>query len=98
MTLDKARKVKMELITHSGKAVVLKPEVALQDGEVIDSMFMSKKALIEFYEKELEDCREGKILFSLRQSHDDEGITSYRIWSLRESVLQRCLRKMEQNL
>ena len=65
MTLDKARKVKMELITHSGKAVVLKPEVALQDGEVIDSMFMSKKALIEFYEKELEDCREGKILFSL---------------------------------
>ncbi|NOX78696.1 MAG: NADP-dependent isocitrate dehydrogenase [Gammaproteobacteria bacterium] len=65
MTLDKARKVKMELITHSGKAVVLKPEVALQDGEVIDSMFMSKKSLIEFYEKELEDCREGKILFSL---------------------------------
>ncbi|MBW4009321.1 NADP-dependent isocitrate dehydrogenase [Moraxella osloensis] len=65
MTLDKARKVKMELITHSGKALVLKPEVALQDGEVIDSMFMSKKALIEFYEKELEDCREGKILFSL---------------------------------
>ena len=65
MTLDKARKVKMELITNSGKALVLKPEVALQDGEVIDSMFMSKKALIEFYEKELEDCREGKILFSL---------------------------------
>ena len=65
MTLDKARKVKMELITHSDKALVLKPEVALQDGEVIDSMFMSKKALIEFYEKELEDCREGKILFSL---------------------------------
>lgn len=65
MTLDKARKIKMELITHSGKALVLKPEVSLQDGEVIDSMFMSKKALIEFYEKELEDCREGKILFSL---------------------------------
>ena len=30
MTLDKARKVKMELITNSGKALVLKPEVALQ--------------------------------------------------------------------
>ena len=65
MTLDNAPKVKMQLITNSGQPLVLKPEVALQDGEVIDSMFMSKKALIEFYEKELEDCREGKILFSL---------------------------------
>ncbi|WP_353236334.1 NADP-dependent isocitrate dehydrogenase [Diaphorobacter ruginosibacter] len=65
MTLDKARDVKMELVTKSGKTVVLKPKVALQAGEVIDSMFMSKKALVAFYEKELEDCREAGILFSL---------------------------------
>jgi isocitrate dehydrogenase len=65
MTLDRARDVKMELITASGKTLVLKPKVALQDGEIIDSMFMSKKALCEFYEKELEDCREAGILFSL---------------------------------
>ncbi|CAL93763.1 NADP-dependent isocitrate dehydrogenase [Azoarcus olearius] len=65
MTLDKARDVKMELLTKSGKAIVLKPKVALLDGEVIDSMFMSKKALLEFYEQQLEDCREAGILFSL---------------------------------
>ncbi|MBS0542822.1 MAG: NADP-dependent isocitrate dehydrogenase [Proteobacteria bacterium] len=65
MTLDKARDVKMELITKSGKTIVLKPKVALLDGEIIDSMFMSKKALCEFYERELEDCREAGILFSL---------------------------------
>ncbi len=65
MTLDKARTVKMELLTKSGKTIVLKPEVALQDAEVIDSMFMSKKALIEFYEKQLDDCKEAGILFSL---------------------------------
>ncbi|WOE32624.1 MULTISPECIES: NADP-dependent isocitrate dehydrogenase [unclassified Acinetobacter] len=65
MTLDRARNVKMELITNSGKTLVLKPKVALQDGEIIDSMFMSKKALCDFYEKELEDCREAGILFSL---------------------------------
>jgi isocitrate dehydrogenase len=35
---------------------VLKPKVALQAGEIIDSMFMSKKALLEFYEKEIEDA------------------------------------------
>ena len=65
MTLDKACDVKMELVTKSGKTVVLKPKVALQAGEVIDSMFMSKKALVEFYEQELEDCRQSGILFSL---------------------------------
>ncbi len=65
MTLDRARDVKMELITRSGKTVVLKPKVSLLDGEIIDSMFMSKKALCEFYEKELDDCREAGILFSL---------------------------------
>ncbi|GAO22916.1 isocitrate dehydrogenase [Alicycliphilus sp. B1] len=65
MTLDKARDVKMELITASGKAIVLKPKVALQAGEIIDSMFMSKKALCEFYERELDDCKEAGILFSL---------------------------------
>ncbi len=65
MTIDKARDVKMELITKSGKTVVLKPKVSLLDGEIIDSMFMSKKALCEFYEKELDDCRDAGILFSL---------------------------------
>ncbi len=33
MTLDKARDVKMELITKSGKTIVLKPKVSLLDGE-----------------------------------------------------------------
>ncbi|GAB2457759.1 NADP-dependent isocitrate dehydrogenase [Comamonas humi] len=65
MTLDKARDVKMELVTKSGKTIVLKPKVALQDGEIIDSMFMSKKALCDFYERELDDCKEAGILFSL---------------------------------
>ena len=65
MTLDRARNVKMELITAKGETIVLKEKVALQDKEIIDSMFMSKKALCDFYEKELEDCREAGILFSL---------------------------------
>ena len=63
MTLDKARTVRMELIANGGKISVLKPKIALLEGEIIDSMFMSKKALCEFYEKELEDCRESGILF-----------------------------------
>ena len=65
MTLDKAGRVRMELIAKGGKTTVLKPETKLLEGEIIDSMFMSKKALCAFYEKELEDCREAGILFSL---------------------------------
>jgi isocitrate dehydrogenase len=65
MTLDRARDVKMELITKSGKTIVLKPKVSLLDREVIDSMFMSKKALLEFYEREIEDARKTGVMFSL---------------------------------
>ncbi len=65
ITLDRARDVKMELLTKSGKAIVLKAKVSLQDKEVIDSMFMSKKALVAFYEKEIEDARKTGVMFSL---------------------------------
>jgi isocitrate dehydrogenase len=65
MTLDRARDVKMELITPSGKTLLLKSKVSLMDREVIDSMFMSKKALLDFYEKEIEDARKTGVMFSL---------------------------------
>ena len=65
MTVQGARDVKMELITKSGQTIVLKPKVALQDGEIIDSMFMSRKALLAFYEQQINDAKEAGVLFSL---------------------------------
>jgi isocitrate dehydrogenase len=65
MTMDRARDVKMELVTASGKTIVLKPKVSLLDREVVDSMFMSKKALLEFYEKEIDDAFNTGVMFSL---------------------------------
>jgi len=65
MTLDRARDVKMELVTKSGETIVLKSKVSLDDGDIIDSMFMSKKALCEFYEEQMEDARETGVMFSL---------------------------------
>ncbi|QWC91325.1 NADP-dependent isocitrate dehydrogenase [Cupriavidus metallidurans] len=65
ITLDGAREVRMELLTKSGKTIVLKPKVALLDGEVIDSMFMSKKALLDFYEDQMEDARKTGVMLSL---------------------------------
>ncbi|MGV0715473.1 NADP-dependent isocitrate dehydrogenase [Mycolicibacterium sp. XJ662] len=65
MTLDRPRKVKMVLNTKGGETMVLKPEVALDEGDIIDSMFMSKKALIEFYEEQIQDAYETGVMFSL---------------------------------
>ena len=65
LTLDKACDVKMELVTKDGKVVVLKNKVSLLKGEIIDSMFMSKKALCKFYEEQMEDARETGVMLSL---------------------------------
>ena len=65
MTLDKARDVRMELITKSGQTMVLKSKVSLLAGEIIDSMYMSKKALCDFYEEQMEDAHKTGMMFSL---------------------------------
>ncbi|MFT4088744.1 MAG: NADP-dependent isocitrate dehydrogenase, partial [Gordonia sp. (in: high G+C Gram-positive bacteria)] len=65
MVVDGDRKVNMELITSDGEKVVLKSGISLTDGDVIDSMFMSKKALLEFYEAEMEDAYKTGVMFSL---------------------------------
>jgi isocitrate dehydrogenase len=65
MTLDRPRTVKMELVTKGGETIVLKPGVELGEGDIIDSMFMSKKALLDFYEEQMEDARKTGVMFSL---------------------------------
>ena len=65
MTLDKPRDVRLELVTKRGETLVLKREVPLLAGEIVDSMFMSKKALCDFYEREMEDARKTGVMFSL---------------------------------
>ena len=65
MTLSHACEVRMDLVTKSGKTIVLKPALALLEGEVIDSMYMSKKALCEFFEREITHAKKHDLLFSL---------------------------------
>ncbi|MCV7223693.1 NADP-dependent isocitrate dehydrogenase [Mycolicibacterium elephantis] len=65
MTLDRPRKVQMVLNTKGGETIVLKPEVALDEGDIIDSMFMSRKALCDFYEEQMQDAYETGVMFSL---------------------------------
>jgi isocitrate dehydrogenase len=65
VTVAKAGHVKIEFTDNAGKTTVLKPRVDLLADEVIDGMFMSKKALCKFFEEQIEDAKETGILFSL---------------------------------
>ena len=65
VTLDKATDVRMELVTKGGETLVLKEKVALLEGEVIDGMNMSKNALCEFLEAEMQSAKEQGVMFSL---------------------------------
>ncbi|MFZ1386605.1 MAG: NADP-dependent isocitrate dehydrogenase [Thiolinea sp.] len=65
MTMDRECDVKMDLVTKDGRVIVLKEKTHILEGEIIDSMFMSKKALCDFYETELQDAKETDMLFSL---------------------------------
>jgi len=64
LTMDKATDVKIEFVAKDGSVTTLKDGIALQEGEIIDSMFMSKKALCEFLEQELNDAKETGVMFS----------------------------------
>ncbi|MEH6710228.1 MAG: NADP-dependent isocitrate dehydrogenase, partial [Paraglaciecola polaris] len=65
VTVAKAGHVRIEFTDKNGQVKVLKPRVDLLAGEVIDGMFMSKKALCEFFEEQIEDAKQTGILFSL---------------------------------
>ena len=65
MTVAAATDVKIEFVGQDGKATVLKPKVTLQANEIIDATFMSKRALRQFLEEQIEDAKKQGVLFSL---------------------------------
>lgn len=64
-TATKDTTVNIQLIDKADRTHVLKSDLALQKGEILDATFMSKNALIEFLEAEIDDALEKDVLFSL---------------------------------
>ena len=60
-----ATDVKIELFANDGSTTTLKEKISLLDKEIIDATVMSKKALLAFLEKEIQDAKEQRILLSL---------------------------------
>ncbi len=65
MTTTAATDAKIEFVGQDGKTTVLKPKVALQANEIIDATFMSKRALRQFLEEQIEDAKKQGVLFSI---------------------------------
>ena len=65
ITLKQDFVVRMDLVTDSGETILLKENIPLQKDEIVDSMFMSKQALCDFYEEQMEDARESGVMLSL---------------------------------
>ncbi|HSJ12208.1 MAG TPA: NADP-dependent isocitrate dehydrogenase [Gillisia sp.] len=65
VTLDKETTIKIVLEDTTGKEQVLKENLKLIKGEIIDATMMSKKALLKFLEEQVKDAKKKDVLFSL---------------------------------
>ncbi len=63
-TMPQAGDVRIEYVDTSGN-VTVKKKLHLEDGEIIDSMRMSVKALRDFFEGTLQDAKESGVMWSL---------------------------------
>ena len=65
VTLDEATSINIVHTDAKGNKTNLKSDLALLQGEIIDATIMSKKALLEFLEEQVEDALDKSVLFSL---------------------------------
>jgi len=64
-TIHYATNAKIEFIAQDGSVTVLKENLALLTGEIIDSSLLSKSALVEFYQQSIKDAQNEGVLLSL---------------------------------
>ncbi len=63
--VEKAQNLKIELLTKGGEKITLRESVPVLDHEVIDSSYMSMRALRSYLKTEIQDAYSKKILLSL---------------------------------
>jgi isocitrate dehydrogenase len=65
VTVDDATTVRIEHVAADGAVNVLKDNLPLLAGEVIDGTFMSKDQLLAFLDRQVAEARDAGVLFSL---------------------------------
>ena len=65
VTLKEATSARIEQVAADGTVTVLKESVPLLAGEVLDATFMSKHALVDFFNEQVDRAADQDVLFSL---------------------------------
>lgn len=65
VTIPNATKIHIQFIDEHNNRSYLKKDLALLKGEIIDATYMSKRALLEFLDREIEDAKNQGVLMSL---------------------------------
>ncbi len=65
VTLDAPATLRIEQVDEGGEITVLRDGIDAGAGEVVDASFLSKRALVDFYRREIEGAREAGLLLSL---------------------------------
>ncbi len=65
MTLDKEDVVKIEYVGQDGTTEILKENLQLQNGEVIDTSVMNVKELRKFFAEQIDEAKKDGVLLSL---------------------------------
>jgi len=65
VTMDGAGAVTIEHVAADGSVTVMKASIPVEAGEIVDSSFMSIKALKAFYEKEIGSAQADDLMISL---------------------------------
>jgi isocitrate dehydrogenase len=65
VTVPEATNVRVEFVADNGDVQVLKPQLPLLAGEILDSAVLRKKQLVEFFEQQIEQAKQQDVLLSL---------------------------------
>jgi isocitrate dehydrogenase len=65
VTIEKATSVNYEFVDGDGNVTILKENMPLLDGEVLDGTYMSLKALRAFIAEQVEEAKKEGVLFSV---------------------------------
>lgn len=65
VTVNKATNARIELVSDDGNTTILKENLPLQAGEIVDACVMSCRALRAFYETQMTEAKQQGVLLSL---------------------------------
>jgi isocitrate dehydrogenase len=65
VTVAQEGTVRIEHVSEDGEVTVLKDEIPVLEGEILDAAVMRRKALLAFFAEQIEDAKEKGVLFSV---------------------------------